>query len=714
MRDTLLSEQKIVTEMSSALKSGQFEVWFQPQYNHLTEELIGAEALVRWRHPEQGLIPPDRFIPIFEKNGFVYEMDKYVWEHTCMFLHTWIKEKRNPLPISVNISRYDIFQDDMVQILLDLLEKYEIPVALLRLEITESAFAQSSRRVVAVAKELVKHGFTVEIDDFGSGYSSLNTLKDVPAQIIKLDMKFFSASDDYQRGGSIVESMVRMAKWLNMAVIAEGVETVKQADFLKTIGCYYIQGYLYAKPMPVEDYVKLASQGSKQPHLQHVETVANLDSNAFWDPNSMDTLIFNSYIGGACIMEYCRGRIELLRANDKYLEMIGGTGMTLDDLLKLDWAKYMSVESSRHMDRIVANAMQADSEETGEFIFIDLPGCAHKTYLRSTLRVIARTGYRYLLYCTSENITAQRNAEQKQSETMDQLRFLENVAHNLLTQQDPEAGIEAILDQMLGFFESSRICIYEFDFVHRYAINTYEQHTDSVQDLPASLAKITMHSPDKWKKTFAGHHLIDISDLDHAENIGPEQKLLKDHGIHSLLAVALKQDGHLIGVAAIEEPHRKREQINSLSALGDYISVLISRRNTNAEILNENQEKLAVMNGIPGGFIRMQIKEDGTAIPLYHSEGFLKLVNMSAEHVDAIYRTNAMNGVHPEDVGIVQNALNILEAGGEVQNVTYRLQYGGGGYIHVSIFGKSRRGKNGEIFLNIYYANAEDRPADRR
>ncbi|NLH63673.1 MAG: EAL domain-containing protein, partial [Erysipelotrichaceae bacterium] len=214
------------------------------------------------------MIPPDRFIPIFEKNGFVYEMDKYVWERTCMFLHQWIAEKRNPLPVSVNISRYDIFQDDIVQIMRDLLDKYAIPVSLLRLEITESAFAQSSRRVVSVAKELVDHGFTVEIDDFGSGYSSLNTLKDVPAQIIKLDMKFFSASDEFQRGGSIVESMVRMAKWLNMTVIAEGVETVRQADFLKTVGCYYIQGYLYAKPMPADDYARLASQGTKQPHLQ--------------------------------------------------------------------------------------------------------------------------------------------------------------------------------------------------------------------------------------------------------------------------------------------------------------------------------------------------------------------------------------------------------------------------------------------------------------
>ena len=254
MRDRLIMEQEIVTEMVGALQGGQFEAWYQPQYNHSTGALIGSEALARWRHPQKGLIPPGKFIPVFEQNGFVYELDKYIWEDVCRHLRRWMDEGRNPLPVSVNISRYDIFREDLVAVITGLVEKYALPVSLLRLEVTESAFSKSTAQIIAVVKELIHFGFTVEIDDFGSGYSSLNTLKDVPAQVLKLDMKFLESSENKQRGCNIVESIVRMAKWLDMAVIAEGVETTEQADFLRSIGCDYIQGYLYAKPMPATDY----------------------------------------------------------------------------------------------------------------------------------------------------------------------------------------------------------------------------------------------------------------------------------------------------------------------------------------------------------------------------------------------------------------------------------------------------------------------------
>lgn len=212
MRQSLLTEQEVVSEMKQALELGQFEPWFQPQYNHATGKLIGAEVLVRWRHPKKGMIPPSQFIPLFEKNGFIYDLDKYIWKETCRCLQKWIKEGRNPLPVSINISRYDIFRDDLIDVISGLITQYNVPADLLRLEITESAFSISIKQIVSVVKKLVEKGFTIEIDDFGSGYSSLNTLKDVPAQIIKLDMKFMENSDDNQRGGNIVESMVRMAK----------------------------------------------------------------------------------------------------------------------------------------------------------------------------------------------------------------------------------------------------------------------------------------------------------------------------------------------------------------------------------------------------------------------------------------------------------------------------------------------------------------------
>lgn len=335
MRQHILREQEIINEMNFALKSQQFEVWFQPQYNHSSGALIGAEALVRWRHPQKGLISPGLFIPVFEKNGFIYELDKYVWEQTCIYLKKWMQTEHSQLPVSVNISRYDIFRDDLVDVLIGLVDKYQIPVELLRLEITESAFSQSTGQIIRITKQLMDYGFTLEIDDFGSGYSSLNTLKDVTADILKLDMRFLESTENSARGGNILESIVRMAKWLGMSVIAEGVEEREQADYLQSIGCNYIQGYYYAKPMPAEEFEKQTKTLKKEEKLITLETVETLDNNIFWDPKSMDTLVFNSYVGGANVFEYYKGNIEILRANAKYAYVLGGEGCTMEEAMKI-------------------------------------------------------------------------------------------------------------------------------------------------------------------------------------------------------------------------------------------------------------------------------------------------------------------------------------------------------------------------------------------
>ena len=432
MRDDFILEQHIIAEMDTALAQRQFEPWFQPQYNHSTGALIGAEALVRWRHPTKGLISPGIFIPIFERNGFVYELDKYIWEETCRYLRKWTDEGRNPLPVSVNISRYDIFRADIVEVITGLVQKYSLPVELLRLEVTESAFSKSANQIIAVVKRLIDAGFTVEIDDFGSGYSSLNTLKDVPAQVLKLDMKFLESNSNSQRGGNIVEPIVRMAKWLDMSAIAEGVETLEQADFLLSIGCNYIQGYLYARPMPAADYEAHCKGAGKEERLLALETVENLDNDSFWDPKSMDTFIFNSFVGAACIYEYCDGNIELIRATEKYAQVIGSAGMTVEDALRLNWTEHLDKNCRERLINDLNESVAMRKEVTGEYVFVDLPGCPHETYLRSTMRVIASTGKRYLVYCTNENITAQRKAERKEHETAEEMRLImDNVGQGI-------------------------------------------------------------------------------------------------------------------------------------------------------------------------------------------------------------------------------------------------------------------------------------------
>ena len=469
MRDALLQGQEIVGEMHQALQNHQFEVWFQPQYNHSTGALIGAEALVRWRHPVKGLIPPNVFIPVFEQNGFIYEMDKYVWERVCVLLRKWINEKRSRLPVSVNISRYDILRSDLFDVITGLVRKYDLPIDLLRLEITESAFAKSSQLIIDVVKRLIDYGFTVEIDDFGSGYSSLNTLKDVPASILKLDMRFLEGTDNTQRGGNILESIVRMAKWLGMPVIAEGVETIQHADYLRSIGCVYLQGYLYAKPMPVGEYEELRAAAPKEEHMRKMETIETLDNNAFWDPASMDTLIFNSYVGGACIFELHHGKTELLRVNEKYArELIGGRTPFVT-ALSIDVTDYMDELNRAIVYNNIQRAVETGEESTCENEMRDLPNHPGITYVRTTVRMIAKAGERLLMYGSVLNITAQREAEIRERQTAEQLQAIIN---------NINGGVSAIVIEESG---TAKI-VYANTMFYTLLGYTREQYTAEVPD----------------------------------------------------------------------------------------------------------------------------------------------------------------------------------------------------------------------------------------
>ena len=422
MRNTILREQEIIGEMRTALEEKQFEVWFQPQFNHATKALTGAEALVRWRHPKKGLISPGIFIPIFEKNGFVYEVDKYVWEQTCRYMRKWEDAGYAPVPVSVNISRYDIFRKDLTEVILNLAQKHSISPSMLRLEITESAFAHSSEPIINAVKEFQTHGFTMEIDDFGSGYSSLNTLKDIPADVLKLDMKFLEGEDDTGRGGNILESVVRMSKWIGMAVIAEGVETLEQEDFLKSIGCSCIQGYLYSRPLPMEEYEQLLKDKNTENYRYQLETVKNLDNAAFWNPKSIETLIFNSFVGGASVFEYHQGEVEILRVNDNYVRMLGGDQMTTEDALGLHWEDYLDDEHKNWTLQVVQKAIDSQQEVSDELKLIGLGGRDKVIYLQSTMKVIARAGERYLLYCMLEDVTEKKLVEEENRVRTEEIR----------------------------------------------------------------------------------------------------------------------------------------------------------------------------------------------------------------------------------------------------------------------------------------------------
>ena len=247
----------VIGRLPAAILSGELQVWYQPQVNYSTGEITGAEALCRWDHRELGWLRPAEFIPTLEEAGLIYQLDCFVWDRVCQDLHRWNRQGKR-LSVSVNLSRSDMLEDrDVAGHFAELLQTYELDPEQLRVEITETAYVEDPALLIRTTQTLRELGLKVEMDDFGSGYSSLHMLKEMPVDCIKLDLMFLSSKGDPERGRTIVSHMIRMVSDLGMALIAEGVETGEQADFLRSRGCSEMQGFFFHKPMPVEEFEAL-------------------------------------------------------------------------------------------------------------------------------------------------------------------------------------------------------------------------------------------------------------------------------------------------------------------------------------------------------------------------------------------------------------------------------------------------------------------------
>jgi diguanylate cyclase (GGDEF)-like protein/PAS domain S-box-containing protein len=472
MRDALLAEQKISNEMESALASGQFRIFVQPQYDYVTGAISGAEALVRWLHPQAGFIPPSVFVPIFEKNGFITKMDEFVWDLTCKLIRELTDDPSVGAvpPISVNISRRDIYNEDLCGKLTSLVKKYGLPISALNLEITESAYAKDPQQLIETVQRLRSSGFVVEMDDFGSGYSSLNSLKDVPVDILKLDLSFLRNSGDSKRGGNILSSIIRMARWLEIPVIAEGVETSMQASFLNSVGCGHMQGYLFAKPLPVEEFKALLA-GGRVSVMRSVmdDRKRYLDVNELWDPDSQMSEFFNNYMPGAAIFEYRNGELEALRCNDAYFRELGSSReeyhnvwrSVIDRLLPEDRPAYV---------RTLERAAASGRPESCETRSLPLRRGGEQLWIRTIMKLIVRSEDKAMFCITIENITERKKAE-----------ALEREAQAHAEEQDR---------LLRGLFSSScEICI--VDYAHETARLLYSKDNPESSGGEIPLAQLT-------------------------------------------------------------------------------------------------------------------------------------------------------------------------------------------------------------------------------
>lgn len=257
IREKALREKDFENAMPEALEHKEFLCYIQPKYGAKSRKIEGGEALIRWKSSDFGFVFPDQFIPIAERNGFVVELDFFILEEVCKAMRRWLDMGLEPVVISVNQSRMHLSHDDYIWRLREIVDKYSIPYDYIELEITETVFTDNSELLLQVMQKLHDIGFHLSIDDFGSGYSSLNMLKDIPADVVKIDREFFNGTVNSDKGRAVITTVVDLAKKLRMHVISEGVETLDQVEFLDEINCDLIQGYYFAKPMPLKDFEEL-------------------------------------------------------------------------------------------------------------------------------------------------------------------------------------------------------------------------------------------------------------------------------------------------------------------------------------------------------------------------------------------------------------------------------------------------------------------------
>ncbi len=259
IRQQELHQQRLLSDLQAAVEEEQFVIYYQPKYDIQCDppRLASAEALVRWNHPEMGMIPPGEFIPLFETNGVIYIVDSFVWKKAAAQIAKWREELGFMLPVSVNLSRTDIFDPKLEANLADLLQINALSTREMKLEVTESAYTDNAKELISVIERLRRTGFEIEMDDFGSGYSSLNMLSSLPLDVLKMDMKFMQNVHRSDREFRMVELILDIASFLDVPVVAEGVETEEQVNMLRKAGCELVQGYYFSRPLPAEEFEKL-------------------------------------------------------------------------------------------------------------------------------------------------------------------------------------------------------------------------------------------------------------------------------------------------------------------------------------------------------------------------------------------------------------------------------------------------------------------------
>ena len=462
MDDRVEEELRILSDVQVGIDNDEFTFYVQPQCDITKGKIVGGESLVRWIHREKGLIPPGIFIPVLEKNGFIADLDRIVWDKVCGWQRICLDKGYEPVPLSINVSRIDIFAMDVPEYLFRLLDKYDLPPELLKVEITESAYAENGDKIIETVKKLRDRGIIVMMDDFGSGYSSLNMLKSVPVDVLKMDMRFLEINEqEEEKGIGILDSVINMAKQMRVPIVVEGVETQQQENHLLKMGCRYTQGYYYYKPMSKEAFEDIISDPRNVNHegfwCRQTESV---HIKEFLDTNLFNDVMANNILGPAAFYDLYENNIEITRVNEQYFDLAGISTREEDEYRKRFW-NHVRDDDRQYMVSIFEKAYDNPAQGSSGFIHYLR---ADETVLWVYMRVFflrEKEGHK-LFYASLTDMTSM------ESKTYDTLTSVEVEIEELTDKQ--RAHIEKYYGNLPGGYGIGKVLLDENGKVKDYEI----------------------------------------------------------------------------------------------------------------------------------------------------------------------------------------------------------------------------------------------------
>lgn len=665
MKEKLEADQVLLSEVQRGLEKQEFIFYVQPQCNMMTGKIIGMESLVRWNHPDRGVVHPGEFIPLLERNGLITNLDLYLWEQVCVWIRSRIDQGCRPLPVSVNVSRIDIYSINVTEVLKELVERYEIPVSLLEVEITESAYSEDYDLIRRLVDDLRKAGFTVLMDDFGSGYSSLNMLKDVNVDVIKIDTKFLEMDEtSIKRGAGILETIVRLARLMKMRVIAEGVEKKEHVVLLGEMGGLYGQGYYYYRPMPVEEMEQLLID-QKKVDYRGIETrkLEEIHLEDLFNRDVTSEMMLNNMLGGIALYEVYGDTFELLRVNEGYYRVTGCNPVDLEERRRMISGQVHREDRQKVLElfRQAYENPLGGAEDTVRRYRLN----GEMMWLHMKVFFLREQDDHRLYYGSVSDATGQKLQEEKLAASQ---RLLENV----LNLEDMGGTMEKLIQGnqwmaggifaqmapggLIGGYCEPGFPLY-FANNEMVRLLGYDSYEDFVSGIDGQVVNtICPDDLERVKRDIGSSYYMGM------EYTTRYRMPRKDGSLFWVLDkgwVVSAGDGRLAIVSACMD-------------ITDAVEARKELEETNQTLRFKNRELEFLISGVPSGYHRSAVTEDLDF--LYISDRFLAILGYTAKEMEEQFHNKFKSLFHRDDWARVRRAIDGADQNGSLYSIECRLR----------------------------------------